>query len=326
MSDRYEALERLQRLRESGVLTDEEFQAEKRRLLRDDAPQVERVTEIRAGAEPRSRTPLYVLLGAGGLAVAVAVGLLVGRTVGGGHEDDAIVNLAAPAPGEGPSDLNLLQVAPPPPVQDVRLLPKSEQLGRAFAAAFGGAHGQATVQAGGRTLAYRPADILWVGDRAVLISAAAATQDCHGCVGTLAVHYLKGTQDKFEVTGSWLDAVNGAGWGAPPKWRLTGAFTSFPAIYEEGGYAGQGITCRAATLTELAPGGPVRTGPVRLSSDNAGAVPPGQEPVRIEGRIANVKKDASFDVVYAAAQPFTETWVRQGDRFVPPADSKAPQC
>jgi hypothetical protein len=33
MSSRYEELERLQRLREGGALTDEEFQLEKRRLL-----------------------------------------------------------------------------------------------------------------------------------------------------------------------------------------------------------------------------------------------------------------------------------------------------
>src|SRR5438309_881753 len=83
MSDRYDALERLQRLRESGALTDEEFQAEKRRLLGyDNGPAVERVTEVEVGDAPKSRTPLYVLLGAGGLAIAVAVGLLLGRTAG----------------------------------------------------------------------------------------------------------------------------------------------------------------------------------------------------------------------------------------------------
>src|SRR5437764_8607698 len=121
MSDRYDALERLQRLRENGTLTDEEFQAEKRRLLGHDAgPVRERVTEIDAGDGTRSRTWLYVLLGVGGLAIAIVVGLLVGRTASGSHED-GIVNL--PAPAEAPADTNLLNAAPPP-AQDVRTLAK----------------------------------------------------------------------------------------------------------------------------------------------------------------------------------------------------------
>src|SRR3954462_8369378 len=119
MSDRYEALERLQRLRESGALTDEEFQAEKRRLLGHDAsPVQERVTEIDAGEPRRSRTPLYVALGAAGLAIALAGGLLIGRTAGG-SQDDGIVNLSLPAPAEGAADTNLFNPAPPP-AQDVR--------------------------------------------------------------------------------------------------------------------------------------------------------------------------------------------------------------
>src|SRR5438309_10976919 len=134
MSDRYDALERLQRLRESGALTDEEFQAEKRRLLGyDNGPAVERVTEVEVGDAPKSRTPLYVLLGAGGLAIAVAVGLLLGRTAGADQSGASNV-IDAPPPAESPSDMNLVQG--PPPVQDVRSLPKAEQLGRAFAAAF----------------------------------------------------------------------------------------------------------------------------------------------------------------------------------------------
>ena len=47
----------------------------------------------------------------------------------------------------------------------------------------------------------------------------------------------------------------------------------------------------------------------------------------IDGKIANVKKDVSFDVVYSAAEPFTETWVKRGGRFVlQNGPTKVTQC
>lgn len=323
MSERYDALERLQRLRESGALTDEEFQAEKRRLLGHDmAPASERVTEVETEA-PRSRTPLYVLLGAGGIAIAVGLGLLLGRTAGGSH-DEGIVNL--PAPAEAPVDTSLLNAAPPQ-AQDVRSLPKGEQLGRAFAAAFGGAQGQATAAAHGQNVVYKPKDLFWIGDRAVLISAGPSTEDCHACAGALAVHYLRAVGDKFEVTGAWPDAATGAGWGAAPKWKITNLFTSFPAIYEEGAGGGQGYTCASANLIELAPAGPVTSGPIRLHYDNDGAVTDNQAKVSIDGKIVNLKKDVSFDIAYTGSQSFTESWVKRGGRFVLQGEpNKALEC
>jgi hypothetical protein len=323
MSERYDALERLQRLRESGALTDEEFQAEKRRLLGyDNGPAVERVTEVEAGDGKRSRTWLYVLLGAGGLAIAIVVGLLVGRTANSGH-DEGIVNL--PAPAEAPADTNLLNAAPPQ-AQDIRTLPKAEQLARAFAIAFGGAHGQATVKADQWNVVYKPKDLFWIGDRAVLISAGPSTEDCHACAGALAVHYLKAAGETFEVTGAWPNVVSGSGWGAAPEWKLTKAFTSFPAIYEEGGFTAQGCTSSGAFLVELAPSGPIQSGLVRLGFDDSGGL--GDRPaMAITGKITNVKKDISFDVAYTGGQQFVETWIKRAGKFVPAAgETKMPQC
>lgn len=324
MSDRYDALERLQRLRESGALTDEEFQVEKRRLLAHGAaPAREYVTEVAVENRPRSRTPLYVALGVGGVAMAIAVGLLLGRTAGG--DQSGIVNLSVPASGEEASDTNLLQ-APPPPPQDVRSLPKAEQLGRAFAAVFH-AQGQAKGEVNGQTVVYRPGTIQWIGDTAVLISPAKATDDCHACAGTLAVHYLKAAGDKFQVTGAWPDVVAGAGWGAAPKWKITSAFTSNPAIYEEGTGGGQGYVCATATLIELAASGPVKSGPIPLHYDNEGAVTDPQERTQLDGKFLNVKKGVSFDLAVTGTRTFTETWLKHGDRFEPQGEqSKALQC
>lgn len=322
MSDRYDALERLQRLRESGALTDEEFQAEKRRLLDADAPpDREHVTQVEVEERPRSRRWLYVLLALGGLAIALAVGLLLGRNA---RSDEAVVNLAGLAPAESTADTNLLQ-APPPP-KDVRSLPKAEQLGRAFAAAFG-KPGQASAEMNGQTVVYKPGSILWIGDRAVLISPAKSGDDCHACAGTLAIHYLKAAGHKFEVAGAWPDLVGGAGWGAAPKWKLTDAFTNFPGIYVEGTAGGQGHVCTSATLIELAPSAPVKSGPIPLHYDNEGAVDDEQSKVQIDGKFVNVKKGVSFDVAYSGAQPFTESWVRRGDGFVlEGGPSRVTQC
>jgi hypothetical protein len=322
MSDRYDALERLQRLRESGALTDDEFQAEKRRLLgHDSAPMYEQVTQIDAGAPNRSKAILYVLLALGAVAIAVGAGLLIGR--GARPDDSGIVNLSATAPAEASAEQNMIQ----PPPQDVRSLTEAEQRARAFAAAFPGSHGQATGQVNGQNVVYRPATLRWIGDRAVLISPAKATGDCHACAGTLAVHYLKAAGDQFEVTGAWPDVVSGAGWGAAPKWKIADTFTNAPAIYVQGTGGGQGFVCTTATIVELAPTGPLKSGPIPLHYDNAGAVSDPQARVQFDGKFVNVRKGVSFDLAVTGSQTFTETWLKRGDRFEPQGEqSKALQC
>jgi hypothetical protein len=323
MSDRYEALERLQRLRESGALTDEEFQAEKRRLLGHDAgPLTERVTEIDTGEPRRSRTPLYLLLGAGAVALAVGGGLLIGRNAR--PDDSGIVNLSATAPATTSAEQNMIQ---PPPPQDVRSLTEPEQRARAFAAAFPGSRGQAAGQVNGQNVVYRPATLRWIGERAVLISPAKATDDCNACAGTLAVHYLRAAGDRFEVTGGWPDVVSGAGRGAAPKWKITDTFTNAPALYVQGTGGGQGFVCTTATIVELAPSGPVKSGPIPLHYDNEGAATDPQARTQLDGKFVNVKKGVSFDLAVTGSQTFTETWLKRGDRFEPQGEqSKALQC
>jgi hypothetical protein len=130
------------------------------------------------------------------------------------------------------------------------------------------------------------------------------------------------------VIGSWPDAVSGEGFGAPPRWKLTGQFTTFPAVYEEGGYTGQGCTSASVTITELAPAGPIQSGPIRMVYSMEGpaldADSPGGD---IEGTITNVQKDVGFDVNYSGEQPFTEHWAKRGARFVlDSGETRMPQC
>ena len=111
------------------------------------------------------------------------------------------------------------------------------------------------------------------------------------------------------------------------KWKLTNAFTGFPAIYDEASGGGQGYVCTTATLIELAPGGPVKSGPIPLHYDNGGAVTDPQAKTELDGKFVNVKKGVSFDLAVTGTQSFTETWLKRGDRFEPQGEqSKALQC
>ena len=328
MTARYDELERLQRLRERGALTEEEFQREKRLLLgqagepgrpirTDSVEGIDEETET-----TRSRTALFIVLGGIGLVIAIAIGLLLGRDVSGGRSAPE-ANVVLPENTAG-ADENL--IAPPPP-PDIRTMPLSEQLSRAFAAAFG-AKDQAQLQIGGRTLVYHPGRLFWVGDKAVLISPATPSGDCTGCAGTVAVHYLTPAADGFQVSGSWPEAVSGSRWNTTPRWRMTNAFTTLPAIWEEGRNQGDACVTGSATLTELTPAGPVTSGPVTIYYKNEGGLKGllGGETL-INGHAGNIQKDVSFDVVYSGDKELTETWVKQGDRFVVQGGaSQMPSC
>jgi hypothetical protein len=332
MNDRYGELERLQRLRESGALTDEEFQVEKRRVLGGtpsalpvlETPEEDLPVEQAGDREERNkRAILYIMLAMGGLIVAILIGVWLGRDVGGGQGAPE-ANIALPQTEPAQED-NMIVAVPP---TNIRALPVAEQLTQAFSAAFGTA-GSATLQVAGRTINYRPGQFFWIGDRGVLISPGTASDDCHACAGAVAVHYLELAADGLKVTGSWPEAVSGEGYGAPPKWKLTSQFTTAPAIFEEGGATGQGCTSGSATLTELTPAGPIQSGPIRMvyAMDPA-ALAAGTAPIGdVQGTIANVVKDTSFDVNYSGEQPFTEHWVKRGARFVlESGETRMPQC
>jgi hypothetical protein len=326
VNPRYDELERLQRLRENGALTEQEFQLEKRRLLghaEAGRPIQTDSVEIIDEESPRSRTALYVVLGGIGLVIAIAIGLLLGRDVSGGKQPPEAANIVLP---ENSANVDENLIAPPPP-PDVRTMPLAEQMSRAFAAAFG-AKDQAQLQIAGRTLVYHPGRRFWIGDKAVLISPATPSGACTGCAGTVAVHYLTPAADGFQVSGSWPEAVSGSRWNTTPRWRMTSAFTTLPAIWEEGRNQGQDCATGSATLTELTPAGPVQSGPITTYYKSSGGLKGllGGETL-INGHAGNIQKDVSFDVVYSGDKELTETWVKQGDRFVVQGGaSQAPTC
>jgi Short C-terminal domain len=321
VSSRYDALERLQKLRDGGALTDEEFQAEKRLLLGHGAPDLpeaapadEGIEIVEAGAESHSRLPLYLLIAAGTLIVAVIAGLLLGRVVSGpGGEDRG----QAVLPEENfAGDVNLVE-APPP--ADVRTLAPAEQLDRAFQAAFA-ARGAATLQvaaaspdgagSAAEAVRYTPGKLVWAPFGPVLVSEGKVADAGHVSAGRIAVDYLKPAGDRFELVRAWPAAVAIGSSGQVAHWSVSTRFGDLPVIVSEGGGTWQGYSCSSAKLTELRPDGPVEIASVPLSYDDKGAQAEEGAGTAITGRIINVMRSVSFDVVYTGARSFSEHWAR----------------
>jgi hypothetical protein len=310
MSSRYDELERLQRLRESGALTDEEFQAEKRRLLGHETLVPARET---VEVEPRasSRRRIWIILGVVALALAVAAGLYFERT---SSEDDGIIDL--PMPGENVAeDGNLVEAKPAP---DVRSLPAEEQLARAFEAAFG-SRGSAVlkIDAGKdyqtetfpENVRYAPGRLVSAPFGPVLLSEGKVQDAAHVSAGKVAIHYLKPAGDRFEVARAFPSGVVTGSSGEIARWSVTSRFSDWPVVAAEGGGTWQGYSCSWLTLTELRPGGPAKVAQVPLAYDDTGAK--GEAAAKsIEGRILNVNKGESFDVVYSGSRRFSEHYVR----------------
>src|SRR4051794_35440072 len=231
MSTRYDELERLQRLRESGALSEEEFQVEKRRLLghgESGAPGREE-TIVVADDAPASRLPLYLILCGAALIVAVVVGLLLGRTVGGHGTDNGMAANLAP-PEENYADENLIQ---PPAAPDVSTLPPQEKLAKAFEAAFG-RPGPATVAAppgasdGAEAVTYKPGRLIDAPFGPVLVSEGEVKDAAHVNGGRIAVAYLHPEGDHFAVLRNFPEAVVTGSSGHVGKWSVSPRLSDWP--------------------------------------------------------------------------------------------------
>ncbi len=313
MSSRYDELERLQRLRESGALTDDEFQAEKRRLLGHEtlAPADD---TVEVPPEAVSRRPLYIIIGIAALIVAVAAGLWLGNLVGPGSGGGEAANVALP-PENVVADANLIEAEALP---DVRTLPPEEQLARAFEAAFG-SRGEAalTVRDDGASedVRYAPGRLVWPAFGPVLLSEGKVQDPAHVSAGRIAIHYLKPAADRFEVARAFPSGVVTGSFGQVARWSVSPRFSTWPVVVAEGGGTWQGYTCSWLSLTELRPDGPVELARVPLVYSDGGTKEEEAQATSIDGKILNVVKNQSFDVVYSGSRAFREHYVRSGNLY-----------
>ena len=313
MTDRLEGLERLQRLRASGAIDDAEFDREKALLL-GGAP-----APPAASPPPGRRgTPLWlwVLLGIAGIAAAAALAwLLVVRNQARVDENRVDINAQAETNQQAEAE-------PEDETPAIRLRSEREQLAAAYRAAFGE---RSTRTVEGAAITFRPGGLVWIGDRAVLVSPGTNAEECHACAGMVAVHYLEPAGDGFRRTGEWLDVATDD-YGRPPQWRLTSELTGRPAMRVENGGGNQGIFCNFVSYYDLGPDGPSEIARVQIGYDNEGNL--GEEQgVSLEGQIRSIRPGRSFEVAYSGDESFTERYELRGGGFVlVPGPTRVPEC
>lgn len=300
--DRVEQIERLQRLRENGALTEEEFAAEKAAVMAHGAGKVSTLSRVAMA---------FILVGA-----AVAGGWWFAQS----PDVDRPAALAAASNVRDEALAKNKPVAPPPTTAD---LPEARQLELAAIAVLGVA-GEKTVRQGEETRVTRAERLLRLPFGPVLVTSTELVDGCHACAGALGVFYLKDESDGFAVVRRWPEAVTGWGWGQPPsEWSISRAFSGYPVIVASGGYTGQGITCSGTTLTELHPTGPITSDLVPTGYSNGGAVvedegqtSTGERVRELEGKISDVVKGRSFTVTVSGTESFTEKYLYRNGKFV----------
>ena len=262
----------------------------------------------------QGRGSFYRGLAIGGVSAALATALIVSRFAG----SDAPASQPATLPATPPA------VDEPPPqttpsgdpaasyVEEDGYEIQPKRLADAFEAATG--HRSAfSTHSKWHSITTEPVRIVELPFGPVLLTRD-TNEDTHASVGAIGVHYLEEENGRFRATGSWPRAVEGWDWGDPPEWHLTNKFTANPAIYAWGDFMGQGIITRSATLVELTPDGPVESDLISTGFDDEGHVE--SNPCKIRGRIANIRKDRSFDVIVSGSRSAVEHYEKKSGRFV----------
>ncbi len=291
-SSEIKRLEKLNELHSNGALTDDEFEAEKRKLLWDGG---------------RTRWP-YAAGGAFVLACgAGAAAIWMGSD-------------SAPQPAPAVAATTVRTAAAPPPPLAATPVARSTavRLKDAFTAATG--HSRPFAQTvKNETFTVSPIRIVELPFGPALIVKREIKDGCHACSGYLGVYYLREDGGQTVVTGSYPEAVSGWGWGvAPADWQLTTRFTSRPAIYASGGYMGQGVVMSSSTITELRPDGPRTSDAIGTGYNDEGAFDEesGRTACNVEGEIGNIVKDRSFEVSASGSVVAHDRYIMRNGKFV----------
>ena len=188
-SSRLDRLARLQELRAAGVLSEEEFETQKRVLL--------------DGPSWRVRWPLFAGLGIAVVGSAVGLGFWSSRPV-------------APLPEPTPRPTRAASTPIAAPVRS-----PAERLSAAFEAVTG-RRAAYTGSGEGEGDTITPLRIVDLPFGPALLVSREQKDGCHACAGALDIYYLREERGEVRVTGRYRDAVPGSGWGAAPTdWQLT---------------------------------------------------------------------------------------------------------
>lgn len=326
MDDPLDRLERLARLRETGALSEEEFEREKTRLLPGHSDFAAPDSNADAGAPARQegkpkpregrRWPWFL---AAGIALAGSAGWAFANWSDLGLDPVSAAGVPAAKDGKRP---------PPGPERGtksansaMRALPEQQQVGLAFDAVFG--LGERNIRVSEETVySYAKGKVVWTDFGPVLIVEGSG-EPYPPALGTLGIFYLREVAGpKFEEVRRWPDAAAGSIMGNPPQWKIRRDIASRPVIESTSGGVWQGYACDSITLTELTPGGPRALVTFASAYDNSGAE--GADGQRYDGAIVNVVRNRSFDVRFSGTATIIEHFVRKGARYerVPAADEE----
>ena len=263
------------------------------------------------------RGPLYLGLAMGGALATLATALILpGSTESNAPAERPVVAPRPRSPADVAAPLSRAGEGPDPPVVEM-LGPEIEP--RRLADAFEAVTGHRSVfgtHSRWDSVTTEPLRIVQLPFGPVLLTMD-TNGETHAKAGAIGVHYLEEENGRFRVKGSWPRAVEGWDWGAAPEWRFTSKFTANPAIYAWGDSMAQGIIGTSATLTELRPEGPITSDRIHTGYDNEGTQESDDEPgCTVKGRIANIHKDRSFDVIVSGSRQAVERFQKKGGRFV----------
>lgn len=322
--DQLELLERLSRLRDGGVLNEDDLQREKALVLGEDAG------PNRPAVAPKGAAGLW----GGRRAVLAVAGVAAVGTAGWG-----LAHWTIPSPSPHISVKNAVieakasaTAAPPPRSTNsqVRSLPATRQLALAFEAVFG--RGPRRYDKGNQARYENDNGRLTWTSFGPVLSVEGAGDPSPPVLGTLGIYYLReGPGLGFTVMGRWPAAVDGSIMGNPPRWTIRHDLSRWPVIEAVSGGVWQGYACSTTTLVALSPEGPAAIAVFDSEYSSGGAE--GEDSVTYEGRIANVVRDRSFDVQFTGTRDITQHYARRGAKFIravpvgtDQADSDIPTC
>lgn len=199
----------------------------------------------------------------------------------------------------------------------------------AFRAAFGlpkGAEATATREIDGRTYQFRPAAIhLLSNNVGVLLSLGSMDEAGHSEGGINAIHYLQGGPSGWQRKGEWLNLGSvGTVGNAATAWGFSDALGKNAYLVTSGGGVWQGCAISNATLTELAPAGPVdRASFTDSMSSGAGL---NQTEQGFDGKITTAVPDKSFTVSYTGTRAIKQQYILKNGKYELVGKDQIPGC
>lgn len=274
--DKFDEIERLGALRDKGLLTDEEFQDQKAKLLNpepDAAPQQAATPEpvqpskpIRTEAAERPRGhggPSMLTVGLGVLAVVAVV-----AAVGFG-----LTHRQSPSSQSGATAIPGAPVinAPVTPPYDVNGVMPKQDLTAAWNALPAAVRGDAS-----------PDYLFETGGQYALVYSA-SQGDCHACGMTFSVAAITNDETGYHLLKAY-PAVTASGSFGSAEDKPIGFGNGSRYLRVMGGWMGQGCSVGSSTIVRIAPGKPKEVLSITTATDNTGEDQP-DKPTAIEAKL-----------------------------------------